>query len=82
MWNRCLPLFSFNKRKLDFSNNCDNQATQQVRYKQTQYRPGYADELAQSSVDMLVKQSQTTIPDDTKPLPNEMIQIWNLENDL
>ena len=75
-------LFSFNKRKLDFSNNCDNQATQQVRYSQTQYRPGYADELAQSSVDMLVNQSQTMIPDDTKPLPNKMIQIWNLENDL
>lgn len=79
MWNRCLPLFGFNKRKLDFSNN---QATQQVRYSQTQYRPGYADELAQSSVAMLVNQSQTTIPDDTKPLPNEMMQIWNLENDL
>lgn len=32
---------------------------------------------------MLMSQSQTTtITDVTKQLPNEMIQIWNLENDL
>lgn len=31
---------------------------------------------------MLMNQSQTTmIPDDTKQLPYEMIQIWNMGND-